>query len=73
MSKRTAGIRFCDLYVGDVFDFVNDASLHNSFFNKCMKTGKREYTSIEPNKHSEVYRIGSVNAKVYHLRRLSAA
>ena len=56
--------KFRDVKIGQAFDFINDAEPQlTSFWHRCIKTGARTYENLTGVK----YRIGSVNAKVYHV------
>jgi hypothetical protein len=61
-------MRFKELAIGQQFDFIDDSSLTNSFFYRCVKTGKRTYETVDhitgniPHKHE----VGTINVKVYH-------
>lgn len=57
-------MKFRDLTEQQSFDFVDDANpIRNSFWDRCIKTGPRTYTSIKTGLR---YRVGSIDAKVYH-------
>lgn len=65
-TKRT----FSALEIGDTFDFVNMSQpMMNSFYRRCVKISLRRYQVIEEPK--TVYRIGSINARVYHVDDLT--
>jgi hypothetical protein len=55
--------RFRDLAVGQTFDFIEDSSINNSFYDQCVKISARRYRSHT----GTVYTVGSINAKVYHV------
>jgi hypothetical protein len=58
--------KFRELTIGSTFDFVDDANLHhNSYYQRCVKTGTRTYESLEavPSK----MHVGSIDAQVFHV------
>jgi hypothetical protein len=55
---------FRELAIGQTFDWVNDAAIgSNSFFRPCTKVSARKYVDDQGTE----YRVGSVNATVYHV------
>lgn len=56
--------KFSELAIGQSFDFVNDETRFNSFFDRCIKISNRKYRSITTGIE---YGIGSVKCKVYHV------
>jgi len=64
--KNPASRTFGSLKVGDTFDFINDEKpTWNSFYKRCVKTSARTYKALDDSK--TVHKVGSVNAKVYHV------
>lgn len=61
-------MRFLDLNVGDTFDFVSPDRTLNSFYERCVKLTARTYTEVE-GEGLVIHRVGSINAKVYHVKR----
>lgn len=57
---------FRELYVGQSFDWIDDANpSHVSFWGRCEKKSERTYTRWG---HSTpVYRVGTINATVFHV------
>jgi hypothetical protein len=56
---------FKSLKIGQTFDWINpDAIGYNTFFKRCMKTSSRGYTDAD----NIQYKVGSINAKVYHVQ-----
>ena len=59
---------FRDVVIGQCFDWVGPRSDFNSFYARCIKTGARTYREIEDDgKPTFTYRVGSINATVYHV------
>lgn len=56
-------MKFRDLNIGDSFDWINDASIYNSFFLRCVKISTRKYRDERGTEH----RVGNVSAPVYHV------
>jgi len=61
--------KFRDLNKGDAFDWIQDGSFNNTFYKRCTKTGPRHYQDDD----GLDYRVGSINAKVYHVERATRA
>jgi hypothetical protein len=60
--------KFRELSIGDQFDWIDpNHPSHNSFYHPCVKTGPRTYKSIK----GMQYRVGSINAKVYHVNQFA--
>jgi len=62
--------KFRDLKIGQTFDWVNPASLHNSFFKRCRKIGDRQYVAILPTgdmTNLGVMKVGTINANVFNV------
>lgn len=59
-------VKFRDLSIGDEFDFVSGSSVYDSFYDRCVKTGKRTYKSLDT---GQAYKVGSVSAFVYNVSR----
>lgn len=57
-------MKFKELKMNDTFDFISPNNQINSFYDRCRKDGPRTYTSIDSGLQ---YRIGSINAKIYHV------
>lgn len=74
-------LRFRDLAIGQTFDFVDDSRPgYNSFFGRVRKITSRSYvlasfdtTAYSPNRYrsSDVMRVGSINARVFHVEAAS--
>ena len=62
------GIKFRDVAINECFDWVDPSTLRNSYFDRCIKTGKRTYRSISTNQQMTV---GSINARVFHVGLLN--
>ena len=68
---------FKSLRVGQEFDFVEDGSIYNSFYERCVKMGPRTYQTVRPVPHATadgatVLRpmcccVGTVKVAVYHV------
>jgi hypothetical protein len=57
-------VRFRDLAIGTSFDFVDDANPGTtSFWLRVTKGGTRRYTD----EAGVQYRVGSINARVFHV------
>ena len=55
---------FKDLAIGQSFDWVDDEMrMYNSFYDTCEKTSLQKYKSLHTGLE---YRVGSINAKVFH-------
>lgn len=54
---------FRDLKIGQSFDWIGPDRMLNSFYLRCVKTGPRTYVD----ERGRAHRVGSVNAKVYHI------
>jgi hypothetical protein len=77
MMSKGAKMKFKDLQVGETFDFVSPKPELNSFTDRCVKMGKRQYGSLKQNKAKPVqmfgydiyavYNIGTTNAEVYNV------
>ena len=61
--------KFRELETGDTFDWVGPVYRFNTYFVRCVKTGKRTYSPIE----GEAYdmRVGTTTAEVYHVEHKS--
>ena len=55
---------FKDLAIGQKFDWIDPTSIRNSFFDRCEKISARQYRGVAS---GTVYKVGSVNAKVFHV------
>ena len=71
-------MKFRDLNVGDTFDFIDDKHMMlTSFYKRCVKTGPRTYGTVHDEPQDRLdrvvglspYRVGSVSAEVFHVRR----
>ena len=60
-------LKFRDVAINEPFDFIAPG-LRNTFFDRCFKTGARTYRSFSTNQE---YRIGSINAEVFHVGLLN--
>lgn len=61
-------MKFKELPTSASFDFISPISAHNSFFDRCIKTGPRSYTSLAT---GAVYKVGSINCEVFHVTDLT--
>lgn len=62
-------VQFRDLKIGDSFDWINPAKpTQNSFYDYCVKTGKRTYDDEKGRTH----RVGTINAAVFNVVRQDA-
>lgn len=60
-------LRFCDIMVGETFDFINDNKVgYNSFFYRCTKISTRCYT-YQHNEHTIKCQVGSVRVNIHHV------
>ena len=55
-------MRFRDVMLNEPFDWIGPTGA--SFFDRCFKTGKRTYQSLSSGR---IYKVGSINATVYHV------
>jgi hypothetical protein len=64
-------LAFVDLNLGDTFDFIAPDGAPNSWFFRAIKTSERTYRALdsEENKRLGAIKIGSINARVYHVER----
>lgn len=62
-------MKFSDLSIGETFDFIDDEHpTWNSFYKRCVKLTTRTYTTVEGEGEPRPMRVGSINAKVYHVK-----
>lgn len=57
---------FRELSEGDSFDFISPDAMTNSFYLRCVKTGKRTYRDST----NVVHTVGRVTCKVYHVEHV---
>ena len=61
---------FKQLCIGDCFDFIS-GSIYDSFFARCVKLSPRTYGIVgevdRRDQRRTIYRIGTINCKVYHV------
>lgn len=64
-------MKFRDLSIGDTFDFIAGDPLFVSFRDRCQKISARKYINVEVESRNRgiVYRVGSIDASVYHVKR----
>lgn len=56
--------RFCDLAIGQAFDWIDDSRPgSNSFFKRCVRVSARCYQDED----QHIHRVGSVKVKVHHV------
>ena len=59
-------MKFKDLKLNQTFDWINDSKQgFNSFFKTCKKISSRKYIDSDNVEH----RVGSINAKVFHVNK----
>jgi hypothetical protein len=62
--------RFRDLRIGDSFDFIGPEARFNSFYERCTKVTTRSYEWFHPERHTNLRsEVGTINCKVYHVKR----
>lgn len=59
-------MQFRNLTIGQTFDWINDATLHNSFYKRCTKVGNTTYQDADGHYHS----VGTTRAEVFHVGAL---
>ncbi len=58
-------MKFRELAIEQTFDWIDDANpLRNSFFEQCRKVSARKYVGLT---NSREYRVGTINAAVFHV------
>lgn len=56
-------MRFCQLKVGQTFDFIKPDSVMNSFFLRCEKINERQYKD----ENGTVWNVGTIRCRVYNV------
>lgn len=56
-------MQFRNLYIGQTFDWINDAVSYNSFFKRCTKVSNTTYRDEDGVVHS----VGTTKAEVFHV------
>jgi hypothetical protein len=56
-------MKFKDLEIGQLFDWIDDVRRDDHFYQLCWKVGKRTYADEHGTRHT----VGSINANVFHV------
>jgi hypothetical protein len=61
-------MKFCELGVGETFDFLIVSTSRRSYSARCRKAGQRHYVAIEGEFKGQKVRMRNLSASVYHIQ-----